>query len=100
MDKKKNPHFQELDKKYYLPTFNRFPVTLIKGKGSRVWDDNGREYIDAMAGIAVNSAGHCHPRIVEAIQRQAEDLIHISNFYLSKPQALLSEKLSTLSGLS
>mgnify|MGYP006292194991 CR=1 FL=1 len=100
MDKKKKANFQELDQKYYLPTFNRFPITLIKGKGSRVWDDNGNEYIDAMAGIAVNSAGHCHPHIVEAIQRQAEDLIHISNFYLSKPQALLSEKLATLSGLN
>ena len=99
MHKKKNTNFQELDHKYYLPTFNRFPITIIKGKGSRVWDDNGREYIDAMAGIAVNSAGHCHPHVVKAIQSQAEDLIHISNFYLSKPQALLSEKLAELSGL-
>ncbi len=99
MDKKKT-NFQELDKKYYLPTFNRFPITLIKGKGSRVWDDKGKEYIDAMAGIAVNSVGHCHPHVVEAIQRQAEDLIHISNFYLSKPQALLSEKLASISGLN
>ncbi len=98
MDKKKT-NYQELDQRYYLPTFNRFPVTLIKGKGSRVWDDNGKEYIDAMAGIAVNSAGHCHPHIVKAIQSQAEDLIHISNFYLSKPQALLSEKLAAISGL-
>jgi acetylornithine/N-succinyldiaminopimelate aminotransferase len=99
MDKNKT-NFQELDQKYYLPTFNRFPITLIKGKGSRVWDDKGNEYIDAMAGIAVNSVGHCHPRVVEAIQRQAEDLIHISNFYLSKPQALLAEKLATISGLN
>ena len=99
MDKKKT-NFQELDQKYYLPTFNRFPITLIKGKGSRVWDDQGNEYIDAMAGIAVNSVGHCHPHVVEAIQRQAEDLIHISNFYLSKPQALLAEKLAAISGLN
>lgn len=91
--------FQELDKQYYLPTFKRYPLTLVKGKGSRVWDDNGNEYIDALAGIAVNGLGHCHPAVVKAIKDQAERLIHISNFYLSRPQALLAQKLAELSGL-
>ena len=88
-----------MDNRYYLPVFKRLPVTLVRGKGSRVWDDQDNEYIDVMAGIAVNSLGHCHPRVVEAIQQQASELIHISNFFLSKPQALLSEKLAKLSGL-
>lgn len=92
-------NYQELDKTYYLPTFKRFPLTLVKGEGSKVWDDKGKEYIDAMAGIAVNSLGHSHPRIVKAIQEQAATLIHISNFYISKPQVLLAEKLSKLAGL-
>jgi acetylornithine/N-succinyldiaminopimelate aminotransferase len=100
MKKQNESDFQELDERYYLPTFKRFPITLEKGKGSHVWDVNGKEYIDTMAGIAVNSAGHCHPHIVKAIQEQAEKLIHISNFYLSKPQALLAEKLASLSGLN
>ena len=96
----KIPNYQEIDRKYYLPTFKRFPVTLVKGQGSRVWDDQGNEYIDAMAGIAVNSLGHGHPELVEAIHSQAKELIHISNFYLSKPQALLSKKLTDISGLN
>ncbi len=92
-------NLQELDKKYYLPTFKRYPITLIKGEGSRVWDDEGREYLDALAGIAVNSLGHKNPTVVNAIKDQADKLLHISNFYLSEPQALLSEKLVKLSGL-
>ena len=91
--------YQELDHQYYLPVFKRLPLTLVRGRGSRVWDDRGNEYIDVMAGIAVNSAGHCHPHIVEAIQKQAAELIHISNFFISKPQIVLAEKLAQRSGL-
>ncbi|MCF8302860.1 MAG: aspartate aminotransferase family protein [Bacteroidales bacterium] len=94
-----NPDYQKIDEKHYLPTFKRFPLTIVKGKGSRVWDSNGKEYIDAMAGIAVNSLGHSHPKVVKAIKDQAEKLIHVSNFYLTEPQAKLSEKLAKLSGL-
>lgn len=90
---------QDIDKEYYLQTFRRFPLVLERGKGSKVWDIDGNEYIDALAGIAVNNLGHCHPKIVKAIQEQAEKLIHISNFYLSEPQALLARKLVELSGL-
>lgn len=79
--------------------YKRFPLTLVKGLGSKVWDANGKEYIDALAGIAVNSVGHCHPKVVKAIQDQAAELIHISNFYVSGPQAQLSKKLAALSGL-
>lgn len=89
----------EKDKKFYLQTYKRYPIVLESGKGSRVTDIEGREYIDALAGIAVNSVGHCHPKVVDAIKEQAEKLMHISNFYLSEPQAILSEQLATLSGL-
>ena len=94
-----NHNLQDIDKEYYLQTFRRFPLVLERGKGSKVWDMDGNEYIDALAGIAVNNLGHCHPKIVKAIQEQAEKLIHISNFYLSEPQALLARKLVELSGL-
>lgn len=92
-------NYQKIDEQHYLPTYKRFPLTITRGKGSKVWDTNGKEYIDALAGIAVNSLGHSHPKVVEAIKNQAEKLIHISNFYLTEPQALLSKKLTELSGL-
>ncbi len=99
MTQKSNQHFLDLDKKYYLQTFKRFPVTLERGKGVRVWDVEQNEYLDALGGIAVSSLGHAHPALVQAIQAQSEKLLHISNFYLSKPQALLAENLAKLSGL-
>lgn len=89
----------ETDEKNYLPVFRRFPLVIERGEGSRIWDIEGNEYIDALAGIAVNSLGHCHPEVVEAIRHQAGKLMHISNFYLSEPQAGLSEMLCRLSGL-
>jgi len=91
--------FQQLTEQYHLPVYNRFPITLVKGKGAHVWDDNNNKYIDALAGIAVNSLGHCHPNVVEAVQQQVEQLMHISNFYYSKPQAQLLKLLTELSGL-
>lgn len=94
-----NEYLYEEDKKYYLPTFKRFPLALIKGKGSRVWDADGKEYIDMLAGIAVNNVGHCHPKVVKAIQEQAAELIHISNFFVSPPQVALSKLLVDLSHL-
>ena len=87
------------DKENYLPTFNRFPLAFIKGKGSRLWDANGKEYIDLLAGIAVTSVGHCHPTVVSAVQKQAAELMHISNFFVSPQQVALSELLVKISGL-
>ncbi len=89
----------KLDQKYYLPTFRRLPLAFKKASGSRVWDMEGNEYIDVLAGIAVNNVGHCHPKVVAAISKQAGELGHISNFYLSEPQVMLSKKLVELSGL-
>jgi len=96
---KLNSTYNDLDKKYYLQTFKRYPLTFDHGKGSRLWDVEGNEYIDMLGGIAVNSVGHSHPTVVKAIQDQADKLIHISNFYLSVPQVMLSKKLVELSGL-
>lgn len=89
---------QQLIDHFHLDVYNRFPITLVKGQGTRVWDDTGKEYLDALAGIAVNSLGHCHPKVVEAIQNQSSKLMHVSNFYYSKPQAELVKQLCELSG--
>ena len=99
MSLKTNKDLYETDKKLYLPTFGRYPVAIHRGKGSRVWDVEGREYIDAFAGIAVNNVGHCHPDVVRAIRDQAGRLLHISNYYLTEPQLALAAKLVELSGL-
>jgi acetylornithine/N-succinyldiaminopimelate aminotransferase len=94
-----NKDYHQIDQKFYLQTFRRYPITLESGRGAHVWDVEGNEYIDMLGGIAVNSVGHCHPSVVDAIREQARKLIHISNFYLSKPQVALSKKLVELSGL-
>lgn len=90
---------QETDQAHYLPVFNRYPITLTHGKGSRVWDTEGNSYIDVLAGIAVTSVGHSHPKVVEAIKAQAEKLIHVSNLLTSEPQVQLTQKLTQLAGL-
>ncbi len=94
-----NAELHAIDQKHYLPTFRRFPIALKEGKGSLVWDVEGKEYIDALAGIAVSNIGHSHPTLVKAIAEQADKLIHISNFYVSEPQMKLVKKLAELSGL-
>ncbi|MBU3928449.1 MAG: aspartate aminotransferase family protein [Bacteroidetes bacterium] len=99
MTQKLNATYNQLDEKYYLQVYKRYPLTLERAEGAHVWDVEGNEYIDALGGIAVNSVGHCHHKVVKAIQEQAAKLIHISNFYLSIPQMMLAEKLVSLSGL-
>ena len=89
-------NYQELDQKYYVPTYKRFPITLVRGENARVWDDTGKEYIDALAGIAVNCLGHNNPALVNAISDQAKRMLHISNYFLSESQALLSKKLAEI----
>ena len=89
----------ELDKKYYMQTIVRVPVTLVRGKGARVWDDKGREYLDFVNGLAVNCLGHCHPVVVNAIKKQAETLIQTSLWFYSMPMLQLAELLVTHSCL-
>jgi acetylornithine/N-succinyldiaminopimelate aminotransferase len=91
--------YQQLDQQSHFQTYKRLPITLSHGKGARVWDVNGKEYIDMLAGIAVNALGHAHPALVHAIKNQVEKLIHVSNFYLTVPQAKLSDRLVRLSGM-
>ncbi|UCG54539.1 MAG: aspartate aminotransferase family protein [Dehalococcoidia bacterium] len=92
-------NWQQLEHKYYMSTFRRIPITLVSGQGNRVWDEGGREYLDFTAGWAVNSLGHCHPLVVEAITQQAETLIHVSNSYYTIPQIKLAELLVQNSSL-
>lgn len=83
----------EIEKKYYMPTFQRMPVVLVRGQGARVWDDNGREYLDFICGLAVNSLGHCHPVVVHALAEQGKTLTQTSNLFYSVPQLQLAELL-------
>ena len=85
--------------KYIFQTYTRQPIAITKASGAVVTDVNGKEYIDCVAGIAVNNVGHCHPTVVDAIKRQAEQLIHVSNLYYLETQALLAEQLVNLSGM-
>jgi acetylornithine aminotransferase/acetylornithine/N-succinyldiaminopimelate aminotransferase len=85
------PDWKALEKQYYMPTFNRLPVVLVKGEGCRVWDDQGRVYLDLVAGIAVNVLGHGHPAVVGAICEQAQNLVHVSNLYYTTPQLELAK---------
>ncbi|MGQ9573136.1 MAG: aspartate aminotransferase family protein [Dehalococcoidia bacterium] len=85
--------WQELEKRYHLSTFKRQPVTLVRGQGVRVWDDQGREYLDFVAGIASVSLGHCHPVVVSALAEQGSTLLQVSNLVYSVPQLRLAELL-------
>ncbi|MGF1669076.1 MAG: aminotransferase class III-fold pyridoxal phosphate-dependent enzyme, partial [Balneolaceae bacterium] len=95
----KKDEAQELADKYHFNLYKRYPLTLVKGQGVYVEDSDGNTYLDALAGIAVNSLGHCHPKIVDAIQKQAAKLIHVSNFYYNEPQSRLAELLTKISGM-
>ena len=82
-----------LEEKYYAQTVRRQPIVLVRGQGSRVWDADGKEYVDFTAGWAVNNLGHCHPAMVEAIQEQAATLIQTSNQFFTVPQLHLAQAL-------
>lgn len=97
--KNKTNTYTETDKLYHFPIYGRYPITLEKGKGSTVWDIDGNKYIDAMAGIAVNSLGYKHPEITKAIKKQVDKLIHISNYFTSVPLTELEKKLNDLTGM-
>ncbi len=83
-----------------MPTYRRAPVEFVRGEGARLWDSEGREYLDFLAGISVCSVGHCHPAVVEAIREQAGVLMHTSNLYLTEGGVRLAERLceSSLGG--
>ena len=85
---------------HVMNTYGRLPFALSHGRGCRVWDTDGREYLDALAGIAVNTLGHGHPKLVPALQEQVSKLIHCSNYYQMPLQEQLAARLCELSGLS
>jgi len=87
----------ELAERYLMQTGRRLPVTFVRGRGCRVYDESGREYLDLVAGIAVNLLGHSHPEVVRAISEQAVALIHTSNLYFTQPQIDLAQRLVELS---
>jgi acetylornithine/N-succinyldiaminopimelate aminotransferase len=90
-------YWMELEHKYYQGTFKRYPLVFVRGEGTRVWDADGKDYLDLVAGIAVNVLGHCHPAVVSAIQEQATRLVHVSNLYYNTRQIELAEQLGLLS---
>jgi acetylornithine/N-succinyldiaminopimelate aminotransferase len=79
--------------KYIMKTYGRYPIVPVRGEGCRVWDADGREYLDFLAGVAVNNLGHCHPKVVAALRKQAGELIHCSNYYHIPSQIELAELL-------
>jgi acetylornithine/N-succinyldiaminopimelate aminotransferase len=92
-----NSEIADLTSKHTMNTYGRAPVAFVRGEGCRVWDADGREYLDFVAGIAVNALGHAHPRLVKAVSDQVAAITHTSNLYLIEPQARLAARLCELS---
>lgn len=90
----KTSDVQKLYSEFVLPTYTQVPVCLVRGKGSRVWDLEGREYLDFFPGWAVSGLGHCHPMVSAAIKEQARKMLHISNNFLNLKQAQLAQEIS------
>lgn len=89
----------DLEKRFLLPTYNRYPVGFERGKGVFLFDFEGKKYLDFVAGLGVNALGHAHPRIVKAIREQCARAIHVSNLYYNEYQGQLAERLCQLAGL-
>jgi acetylornithine/N-succinyldiaminopimelate aminotransferase len=88
----------DLEKRFLLPTYNRYPVGFERGKGVFLYDFEGKKYLDFVAGLGVNALGHAHPRIVKTIREQAARVIHLSNLYYNEYQGQVAERLCGLSG--
>jgi acetylornithine/N-succinyldiaminopimelate aminotransferase len=86
---------REMDERYLMNTYARQPVAFVRGEGAMLYDAEGEQYLDFLAGISVCNTGHCHPHVVEAIKEQAERLLHASNLYLTEPGVQLAERLAS-----
>ena len=86
-----------LEQAHQVPAYARLPVAFVRGVGARLWDSGGNEYLDLQTGLAVNSTGHCHPKVVAAIREQAARLIHVGNLFYTEPALRLAERLATSS---
>ena len=82
-----------------MPTYNRKPVSFVKGEGVYLYDNKGKKYLDALCGLAVTSLGHSHPKITEAIIKQSQELIHTSNAFQIDSQEKLAKRLCQLTGM-
>ena len=91
---------QELESRWVMQTYARMPVEFVRGDGARLWDSDGKQYLDFLAGISVCSVGHCHPAVVEAVREQIGTLTHTSNLYLTEGGIRLAQRLceSSLGG--
>jgi predicted acetylornithine/succinylornithine family transaminase len=85
---------QALERERVVPSYARFPVEFVRGEGARLWDDEGNEYLDFLAGISVSNVGHCHPAVVAAVREQAGRLMHVSNLFYTEPPMRLAARLS------
>jgi acetylornithine/N-succinyldiaminopimelate aminotransferase len=85
---------QALEQRYLMQTYRRAPVEFVRGEGALLWDSEGKEYLDFLAGISVCSVGHCHPAVVEAVREQAGRLMHVSNLFYTEPMVHLAERFS------
>jgi acetylornithine/N-succinyldiaminopimelate aminotransferase len=85
---------QSIEDRYLMRTYRRAPVDFVRGEGALLWDADGKEYLDFLAGISVCTIGHCHPAVVAAVREQAGRLMHVSNLFYSEPMARLAERLS------
>ncbi|WP_456388341.1 acetylornithine/succinylornithine family transaminase [Desulfolithobacter sp.] len=89
-----NAEYIKRGERVFVATYSRFPAAMVRGRGCRLWDADGREYLDFLAGIAVCSLGHCHPAVTEAVCRQAGELMHVSNLFHTRSQIELAELLT------
>jgi acetylornithine/N-succinyldiaminopimelate aminotransferase len=85
---------QALERRYLMQTYRRAAVEFVRGEGALLWDAEGKEYLDFLAGISVCSVGHCHPAVVEAVREQTGRLMHVSNLFYTEPMVRLAERLS------
>src|SRR5262249_35074601 len=89
---------QQLDAEHVMQTYGRLPVAFVRGEGTKLWDSEGREYLDFLSGLAVTSLGHRHPAVADAIAEQARTLLHVSNLYYNDVQPQVAAKLDALLG--
>src|SRR3989338_7185000 len=89
----KTKQIENLYQQYVLPTYTKTPVCFVKGKGLKLWDLEGKEYLDFFSGWAVSGLGHCHPNVVNAVKNQARKILHIPNNYYNVKQAQLAAKI-------
>jgi len=85
---------QAIERAHVVPSYARLPVVFVRGEGSRLWDADGHEYLDFLAGISVSSVGHCHPAVVRAVQEQAAKLMHVTNLFYTEPPMRLAARLA------